>query len=267
MEDFISQLPSPLQIIIDPISLIILAMYAGLMVWEEIAPARQLPKIRFWRLKGMISFTVFFFVSSYLPIWIDPLISQYMLFDLSGIGTLGGVIVGVLSYQLVFYIYHRSVHKIDSLWRTFHQMHHSAERVDTYGAFFFSPAEMISFTFLGSFVFAFLMGLPPQAITTIILLLNFLSIFQHANIRTPRWLGYIIQRPESHSFHHGKGLHKGNYSDLPIWDILFGTFKNPNDYEHETGFYHGASNRIMDMMLFRDVSRTPLKRKIKQRRP
>jgi len=255
MEDFISQLPSPLQIIIDPISLIILAMYAGLMVWEEIAPARQLPKIRFWRLKGMISFTVFFFVSSYLPIWIDPLISQYMLFDLSGIGTLGGVIVGVLSYQLVFYIYHRSVHKIDSLWRTFHQMHHSAERVDTYGAFFFSPAEMISFTFLGSFVFAFLMGLSPQAITAIILLLNFLSIFQHANIRTPKWLGYIIQRPESHSIHHGRGLHAGNYADLPIWDILFGTFYNPKNYENETGFYDGASSRMNDMLLFRDISK------------
>ena len=255
MKDFILQLPGPLEIISDPISIIALSMYAGLIVWEGIAPARQLPNIHQWKLKGMISFFVFFFVSSYLPIWIDPLVSQYMLFDLSGLGTFGGILVGILSYQLVFYIYHRSVHKFAPLWRVFHQMHHSAERLDTYGAYYLSPAEMISFTLLGSFVFAFLMGLSPQATTALILLLNFLSIFQHANIRTPRWLGYIIQRPESHSVHHGKGVHSGNYGDLPIWDILFGTFYNPKNYENETGFYHGASSRIKDMLLFRDISK------------
>ena len=255
MEDFFSKLPSPLEIISDPISLIILSMYAGLMVWEALAPARKLPHIRHWKLKGMISFSAFFFVSSYLPIWIDPFVSEYMLFDLSGLGTLGGILVGILSYELVFYTYHRSVHKFTPLWRVFHQMHHSAERVDTYGAFFLSPAEMISFTVLGSFVFAFIMGLSPQAVTAIILLLNFLSIFQHANIRTPRWLGYIMQRPESHSVHHGRGIHAGNYADLPIWDILFGTFHNPKNYENETGFYDGASSRIKDMILFRDISK------------
>lgn len=254
MKDSISQLPTPLEIIMDPISLIVLSMYAGLMVWEAFAPARKLPKISHWKLRGLISFFVFFFVSSYLPIWLDPLLSPYMLLDLSGLGTLGGILVGILSYQLVFYTYHRSVHKFDPLWRVFHQMHHSAERVDTYGAFFFSPAEMISFTVLGSFVFAFLMGLNPHAITTIILLLNFLSIFQHANIRTPRWLGYIVQRPESHSAHHGRGIHKGNYADLPVWDILFGTFYNPKNYENETGFYDGASSRMKDMLLFKDIS-------------
>ncbi|MEQ8703926.1 MAG: sterol desaturase family protein [Phaeodactylibacter sp.] len=202
MENIISHLPTPLEIILDPISLIVLSMYAALMIWESLVPGRKLPNVRHWKLKGIISFIVFFFVSSYLPIWIDPFISQYLLFDLSGWGTFGGMLIGILGYQLVFYIYHRSVHRFDLLWRTFHQMHHSAERLDTYGAFFFSPAEMISFTFLGSFVFAFLIGLSPQAVTGVILLLNFFTIFQHANIRTPRWLGYIIQRPESHTIHH-----------------------------------------------------------------
>jgi len=255
MKNLLSQLPSFLDILMDPITLIVLSMYAGLMIWEWIAPARALPKVKNWKLKGMVSFFLFFLVSSYLPILVDPLISQYLLFDLSGLGTIGGILVGVLGYQLVFYVYHRSVHKFDLLWRTFHQMHHSAERLDTYGAFFFSPAEMISFTFLGSFVFAFLIGLSPQSVTAVILLINFCSIFQHANISTPKWLGYIIQRPESHSIHHGKGIHKSNYGDLPIWDIVFGTFYNPKEYENETGFYNGASSRIKDMLLLRDVTK------------
>ena len=146
------------------------------------------------------------------------------------------------------------MHRSDFLWKTFHQMHHSAERLDTYGAFFFSPLDMIGWTVLSSICFSLIIGLSPQAITATLLITNFLSIFQHANINTPRWIGYIVQRPESHTVHHAKNIHAGNYSDLPIFDILFGTFKNPPTYTHETGFYKGASNRMKDMLLFKDVS-------------
>ena len=38
-------------------------------------------------------------------------------------------------------------------------------------------------------------------------------------------------------------------------DMIFGTFENPKNYQKETGFYDGASNRIKDMLLFRDVSK------------
>jgi hypothetical protein len=40
-----------------------------------------------------------------------------------------------------------------------------------------------------------------------------------------------------------------------VFDMLFGTFRNPADFEMETGFYQGASARVADMLLFRDVSR------------
>ena len=84
--------------------------------------------------------------------------------------------------------------------------------------------------------------------------LAFLGIFQHTNVSTPRWLGYFVQRPESHTLHHGKGLHKYNYSDLPLFDMAFGTFRNPKGYEMDTGFYDGASARIVDMLLCKDIS-------------
>ncbi len=248
-------LPSPLDLLMDPISLIVLSIYAGLMLWEALLPARKLPKVKNWRTKGILSFLLFFYLSSYLPMWIDPIVAQYMLFDLSGLGTPAGVLIGILGYQLAVYIYHRSVHQSDLLWRVFHQMHHSAERLDTFGAFYFSPVDMISFTLIGSFVFAFFIGLSPQAITVVILLLNFFSIFQHANIHTPQWLGYIIQRPESHSVHHGRGLHKYNYSDIPLWDMIFGTFSNPKTYENENGFYDGGSAKVKEMLLFKDINK------------
>ena len=248
-------LPSPLDLLLDPVSLVVISIYISLMLWEALWPARKLPSVKYWRIKGLCSFFAFFFLSSYLPIWVDPWISQYMLFDLSGLGTVVGVVVGVISYQLVVYLYHRAVHSSNLLWRVFHQMHHSAERLDTYGAFYFSPADMVSFTLIGSIVFAFFIGLSPQAITVVILLLNFLSIFQHANIRTPQWIGYIIQRPESHSVHHGRGLHRLNYSDLPLWDVIFGTFSNPRTYENENGFYDGGSAKVKEMLLFKDINK------------
>lgn len=251
-------MPTPIEILLDPISLIVIAMYIGLMIWESIFPARPLPEVRFWKLKGLSAFAVFFYLSSYLPLWTDPYLEPYRLFDLSSLGTIAGATVGLLVYELALYIWHRAMHGSDFLWRTFHQMHHSAERMDTYGAFFFSPMDMIGFTLLGSACFALLIGLSPQAITVVLLVTNFLAIFQHANIRTPAWLGYIVQRPESHTIHHGQGIHKHNYSDLPIFDILFGTFDNPVGYEVETGFYLGASDQIGDMLLFRNISDNPV---------
>jgi sterol desaturase/sphingolipid hydroxylase (fatty acid hydroxylase superfamily) len=147
------------------------------------------------------------------------------------------------------------MHRSDRLWRSFHQMHHSAERLDTAGAFFFSPLDMIGWTLLGSITLVLVVGLDPRAATAVLLLTNWLAMLQHANVKTPHWLGYFVQRPESHTIHHARGVHAFNYSDLPIWDILFGTFRNPSRYEQETGFYDGASSRIVDMLLWRDVSK------------
>lgn len=248
-------MPTPLEILLDPGSLIILAIYGSLMFWEARFPGRELPKIKNWKLRGLLAFGVFFYLSSYLPLWVDPVLEPYRLFDLSGLGTLGGGLFAVLLYELGVYIWHFCLHRFPFLWRSFHQMHHSAERLDTYGAFFFSPLDMIGWTVLGSVCFSLIAGVTPQAITVMLLTTTFLSMFQHANIKTPRWLGYIIQRPESHTYHHAMDIHQKNYSDLPIFDILFGTFYNPEDFEHKTGFYQGASARIGDMLLFKDVTK------------
>ena len=82
----------------------------------------------------------------------------------------------------------------------------------------------------------------------------FLSVFQHSNIRTPHWLGYFVQRPESHSRHHERGVHTGNFADLPVFDMLFGTYRNPKDFAAETGFRRGDSSRLAEMLLFRDIA-------------
>jgi sterol desaturase/sphingolipid hydroxylase (fatty acid hydroxylase superfamily) len=140
------------------------------------------------------------------------------------------------------------------LWRSFHQMHHSAERMDSFGAFYFSPLDIVGFTFLSSLTLIVVVGLSPQAVTYFAYATLILAAFQHTNIRTPPWLGYIVQRPESHSVHHGRGVHHYNYSDLPLFDILFGTFRNPKEFVAESGFYDGASERVPQILVFKDIA-------------
>lgn len=117
---------------------------------------------------------------------------------------------------------------------------------------------MTGFTLLGTVCFSFVLGLPAQSNTALLLTSNFLSIFQHAKFKTPVWPGYIIQRPESHAVHHARGVHAFNYSDVPLFDMMFGTFRNPEKYASEAGFYQGASSRVFEMLSFRDVSKKEL---------
>lgn len=247
-------MPTPLEILLDPISLTVIGMYAVLIGWEALTPARQLPTIRGWKLRGLAAFTLYFFVSSYLPLLWSEYLLAWQWFDLSALNTWTGALIGLLTYEAGAYVYHRSMHRFSWLWRSLHQMHHSAERLDTYSAFWFSPLDMIGWTAVFS-VCLTLCGLSAKATTLVLYATTFLAIFQHSNIRTPRWLGYLIQRPESHSQHHARGVHSGNYADLPIFDLLFGTFHNPRNFANQTGFNDGASTRVSDMLLWRDVAR------------
>jgi sterol desaturase/sphingolipid hydroxylase (fatty acid hydroxylase superfamily) len=60
-----------------------------------------------------------------------------------------------------------------------------------------------------------------------------------------------------HGIHHQKGVHRFNYATVPLWDMVFGTYRNPVTWDGEVGFYLGASGRIVDMLLGRDVSQPP----------
>jgi hypothetical protein len=42
---------------------------------------------------------------------------------------------------------------------------------------------------------------------------------------------------------------------LPVLDLLFGTFENPEDFAENTGYYDGASAKLGEMLRFRDVTR------------
>jgi sterol desaturase/sphingolipid hydroxylase (fatty acid hydroxylase superfamily) len=63
-----------------------------------------------------------------------------------------------------------------------------------------------------------------------------------------------VQRPESHSIHHKRGHHANNYGDLPLYDMIFGTFANPRDFEPQVGFHDGSSRQIGPMLIGKSIA-------------
>jgi sterol desaturase/sphingolipid hydroxylase (fatty acid hydroxylase superfamily) len=49
-------------------------------------------------------------------------------------------------------------------------------------------------------------------------------------------------------------LHRYNYSDLPLWDWLFGTFRNPSTWAGQAGFDQPADQRYLAMLACQDVN-------------
>jgi sterol desaturase/sphingolipid hydroxylase (fatty acid hydroxylase superfamily) len=250
-------MPTPLELLLDPVSLAVFFIYATLIVLEALFPARPLPRVPGWRIRGLTAFLCFFFISSYLPLVWRGALSKVSLLDLSSLSNWTGALIGLLVYEAGVYVWHRAMHNVRALWLGFHQMHHSAERLDTWGAFWFSPLDMLGWTLLSSVCLGVIIVIPPQSAVWVLYATTLLGVFQHSNIRTPRWLGYFVQRPESHSMHHQRGLHANNYSDLPVFDILLGTFRNPSRFTKHQGFWVGASSKVRSMLFFRDVSIAP----------
>jgi len=238
----------------DILSYMTIGLIPGLIVLDWAFRGRRHDSTKWWRLNATLVTIIIFYWAGYVAVFWSTLLADFHLFDLSGLGTWAGAAVGILVYEFGHYWYHRAAHDFDWLWRAGHQMHHSAESLDAFGAYFLHPLDALNFTTIASLVFFPLLGLSMEAGIVSGFFLTFNAMFQHLSIRTPRWLGYIIERPESHSVHHARGIHRYNYSDLPLWDIVFGTFRNPKDFQSEHGFYDGASERIIEMIAFRDVS-------------
>jgi sterol desaturase/sphingolipid hydroxylase (fatty acid hydroxylase superfamily) len=113
---------------------------------------------------------------------------------------------------------------------------------------------MVLQVLLQLFVTVIVLGLDPLAAALTGYVAAFHGMFQHWNVRTPRWLGYFIQRPEAHCVHHALGVHAWNYGDFPLWDLLLGTFRNPQEFEGACGFEAPADRRMGAMLALRDVN-------------
>lgn len=229
-------------------------LFAAFAVIDLIARARVFPDVAGWRLKGIAFTFLYFAAGTYAPLMWDGWLGEHRLFAADTLPLWAQVAGGFFLLEFGIYVWHRTMHNVTPLWRWFHQMHHSAERVDIWGAFYFHPFDMLGWAFLGSLCLVLGFGISAEAAIFINVVATFMGMFQHANIRTPRWLGYFVQRPESHNCHHERDVHARNYGDLPLFDILFGTFHNPPTFQGECGFYDGGSKRVGAMLIGKQIA-------------
>ncbi len=227
------------------------------LVLERLYPARELPKVKGWLLRGTLSFLITGMIGAFVPMLVVSAFPQRSVLHLDQLGTVGGALVAFVLIDFASYGVHRLMHNSQFIWRFTHQAHHSAERLDIAGAAYLHPFD-VALNALLTTLGAIALGISGDTAALAGFIGFIYVMFQHLNVRTPRWLGYLIQRPEAHSVHHARGVHSYNYGNFPLSDLLFGTFRNPAEFMPESGFWDGASARVTDMLLGRDVSKPPV---------
>lgn len=221
---------------------------------ERLKTGWVLPKVRTWWVRVVLINIAQLGVVLLAGVTWEHWFSAWSIFQLSDYvsNTLGGFIAYFIA-TFLFYWWHRWRHESDFLWRMFHQIHHSPQRLEVITSFYKHPLEMIVNSIIGSLLVYTFLGLSLEAGAIYTFLTAIGEFFYHTNIKTPRWVGFIFQRPEMHRIHHQYNRHKNNYGDITWWDILFGTYENPKEWTKTCGFTPQKEEQLIDMLKFKDI--------------
>ncbi|MCB9892871.1 MAG: sterol desaturase family protein [Planctomycetes bacterium] len=224
-----------------------------MMAYEAWRPARGLPRVRrFWPrvlLLNALQAAVVVLAGFSWERWFKC----SSLVDLSGLPLIAGALIAYFVSSFIYYWWHRARHELPLLWRIFHQLHHSPSRIQLVVSFFKHPSEFVANSILSTLIAYPVLGLTPTQAGALTGMTAAAEFFYHWNVRTPRWLGWFIQRPEMHRVHHERGRHTSNFADLPVFDLLFGTFSNPANTEVECGFAQPQEQQFGAMLLCREL--------------
>jgi sterol desaturase/sphingolipid hydroxylase (fatty acid hydroxylase superfamily) len=148
------------------------------------------------------------------------------------------ILLSVVAMDFVIYLQHVLVHAIPLLWRL-HRVHHADLDYDlTTGARFHTLEIIISM--LIKFATIVALGPPVVAVVIFEVILNGMSMFNHANVKLPlpvdRALRLLVVTPDMHRVHHSVEENEANSNygfNLAIWDRLFGTYIDQPRAGHE----------------------------------
>jgi sterol desaturase/sphingolipid hydroxylase (fatty acid hydroxylase superfamily) len=237
--------------------LLLVGIAVLLITLEKLWPAGELPKVKGWWARvaclNLAQLGVVIFAGQTWEVWLK----KWSLLHISSV--LPPFLAAFVAYLLscfVFYWWHRFRHESNFFWRLCHQMHHSPRRIEVLTSFYKHPVEITIDSFLTSSLIYPLLGCDVNAAAIYMVLITAAEYFYHWNVHTPHWLGWFIQRPESHRVHHQRNRHSMNYADLPVLDWLFGTLKNPAKRVPNCGFDAIREARFGEILAFRDVHKT-----------
>lgn len=236
----------------------ILAIVVGalaMLVIEHVRPGRRWPRVQTWWVRGLaingIQIASVFLAGVTWERWLR---GPHLL-SVGALPPAAEFAIAYLAYVLWLYGWHRVRHASGPLWRWLHQVHHSPARIEVLTAFYKHPFEIVADSVFAAVVLYLVLGVSKETAFVVTNVSGVLGLFYHWNIKTPRWLGYIVQRPESHCVHHERGVHAFNYCELPIVDMLFGTFRNPATFDGECGLGDDRERRVGALLLGTDVTK------------
>jgi len=148
------------------------------------------------------------------------------------------IIASVVFLDFAIYLQHVMFHAVPALWRL-HRMHHADLDFDVTTGARFHPIEIL-LSMLIKFAVIAVIGAPAAAVIIFEVLLNATAMFNHGNFRLPAGLDRVLRlfvvTPDMHRVHHSIEDHETNSNfgfNLPLWDRLFGTYKDQPDAGHE----------------------------------
>ncbi|GGA81875.1 hypothetical protein GCM10011521_20280 [Arenimonas soli] len=230
-------------------------VFVLMFVLERLFPARRVSFDRPWFLRAIVVNLVQLGIMVAIALAASRLLAGRSWFEVGGHwpAPLAGLAAAMLG-SLVQYGWHRAVHASDLLWRIFHQMHHSPTHIDVLATNYSHPLDYVVNTTIHTVAAVAVLGLDPDGIAWSVFIYGVNNYYAHCNLRSPYWLGYLLQRPEMHRIHHKRGHHAQNYG-FPVWDMLFGTWVNPVDADdYDCGFGEGREARVWAMLAGRDVN-------------
>jgi sterol desaturase/sphingolipid hydroxylase (fatty acid hydroxylase superfamily) len=140
------------------------------------------------------------------------------------------VVAALVLFDLAGYWGHRLSHQVPFLWR-FHRIHHSTETLDWVSGFRVHPFD--GAVIIPPVVFLLAAGFSPETTGVLAVAQIATGLFLHANVRWRlRPLQRLVATPEFHHWHHERSpaAHNRNFAGLlPVWDIVFGTYRVPQD--------------------------------------
>ena len=217
-----------------------------LLLLEQIKPRRPEAPSQTSRWLNNIALTLFnFFLMTYVTVavsmsdWVINLQPDMSLLQSPELNATSGIIITILTIELVGYWFHRVMHIVPLLWRV-HSVHHSDTEVDVTTTHRHHPFEPV-LSLIITLPVLILLGPPILAIIIYNLLHIVVSSITHSNIFVPkaidRWLRYFIITPDFHRLHH---VSQQQYTDsnygaiFPWFDYLFGTATKLPFKEQET---------------------------------
>ncbi|OGI50458.1 MAG: fatty acid hydroxylase [Candidatus Muproteobacteria bacterium RIFCSPHIGHO2_12_FULL_60_33] len=224
---------------------IFLGILAAMVGWEFVAPRRALILARPARWTANLGIV---FLNSALLRVVFPAGAVGVAALASGQGwglfshfTLpyaAAVLLSVIALDFAIYLQHVMFHAVPALWRL-HRMHHADLDFDVTTGLRFHSIEIV-LSMLIKFAVIVVLGAPVLAVIVFEVLLNATAMFNHSNVRIPLALDRFIRRfvvtPDMHRVHHSILGHESNSNfgfNLPLWDRLFGTYRDQPELGHE----------------------------------